>query len=81
MYQYTLNNEVVERNRQCFLTLATTMIGKQITQQNGHEVFNSIFGISIYVCSVLWYLMNTYLQMDMDKYPIHLLWALHFLKN
>jgi uncharacterized membrane protein len=44
-------------------------------------VFNSIHGISVCVCSVLWCLMTTYLQIDMVKYPVHLLWALHFLKN
>jgi hypothetical protein len=81
MYRYTFDTETVKRHQECFLTLATAMVGKQIRQTNGHEVFNSIFGISVHVCSVLWFLLNSYLQIEMDKYPVHLLWALHFLKN
>ena len=81
MYRYELNYLDINNYVKKCIDLASNLIGRQIEQSNGKIVFNSIFGVTPFVCGVTWYLLlkNTELKKDIEQ--VHLLWALYFLKN
>jgi hypothetical protein len=64
MYRYTLNIEQIKQHEECFRLLALRLIGKQIEQKNGPEVFCSLFGLTPYVCGVVWYLLRSIVGLD-----------------
>jgi hypothetical protein len=81
MYRYEINGPIIMEYVQSFITIATYMIGKQIQQQNGKQVFNQIYGVTPIVCGVTWYLLKNNTQLNNNIQQVHLLWALYFMKN
>ena len=81
MFRYELNYTDINNYVQQYICIATSLIGQQIQQTNGKLVFNSIFGVTPFVCGVTWFLLQKYLEIATDIEKVHLLWALYFMKN
>ena len=81
MFRYEINYLDINNYVIKYYELATQLIGRQIEQSNGNIVFNSIFGVTPFVCGVTWYLLLKYTELKKDIEQVHLLWALYFLKN
>jgi hypothetical protein len=81
MYRYQLDFDIIKQYQYAFIVCATQIVGPQISHTNGRNVFISCFRISPFTCAVTWYLLSTVALIDIKQRPIHLLWALYFLKN
>ena len=81
MYRYDINHLEVLDYVNTYILLASSLIGRQIQQSNGEIVFNSIYGVTPFVCGVTWYLLKNNTDIKKDIEEVHLLWALYFMKN
>ena len=81
MYRYHIDLQKIKEYVDIFIIIATNMIGRQIQQSNGNIIFNSLFGVTPFVCGVTWFLLINNQHINTNIEPVHLLWSLFFMKN